>query len=543
MAAPLRDFYSRVAVASLIKESTINTPLTPTSFFEINDENITAMYDREPSMPVAGNRALHIRPVSKAIPAPAGTIKMNIEPKQLGHFLNGLFGGITGGNYMQFKRRLLAGTVTGTPQAGATLLQATSLATGTVGTLVSGNAYFDLVAISGAFNATNLVTGTNPDATTFTFTPTQILNSTAFVVGDTVTGAGSSKTAVVAAVNEGSGILIVTAASGNFTANEKITGTGGAIATLIFCNTTVYGYYGKLPAEITTGATYTLQFNYADSAIRYMGVRFVALDSLAQSNNIMVAGFKVMTQGAFRHARVTASTTSGATKTITVDQTYGLVAGDTIKLYRPGTGFMDFSGSAVKTNTIVAVPTATTFTVANLQVPTAVGDYVELAPQTPTYTVGNNFAWVGGSNAYVGDTVATMSSYPIEDFTLVIENAFEDRHTAQGTTIADRFPATLIQKGLTSKGTFKTWYQNEELVAKTRTNTPQALQITTQGDQIGTTGVYNTLQITYPAIQFAPLQTNIAPDAIIENAVTFDGYYSSSGFEVYCLYITDVSSF
>ncbi len=66
-------------------------------------------------------------------------------------------------------KRLYTGAVTGTPQVGATLLQATSGSTGTVSALGSG--YLDLSVSSDDFDATHVVTGTNGDLSTFTFTP------------------------------------------------------------------------------------------------------------------------------------------------------------------------------------------------------------------------------------------------------------------------------------------------------------------------------------------------------------------------------------
>ncbi len=109
---------------------------------------------------------------------------------------------------------------------------------------------------------------------------------------------------------------------------------------------------------------------------------------------------------------------------------------------------------------------------------------------------------------------------------------------------SSRLPTAIIQKGLTAKGTFKTWYQNEEFIAKTRNTTPQALRINSRGAQIGSTGIYNTFQITFPAVYYNSFQTNIAQDAIIENNVTFDAYYdTTTGMEVEILFVTDVSTY
>lgn len=71
-------------------------------------------------------------------------------------------------------KRLYTGAVTGTPQVGATLLQAVSGATGIV-TAINDSESFNVGTITGTFDATNLVTGTNGDMSTFTFTPPETL--------------------------------------------------------------------------------------------------------------------------------------------------------------------------------------------------------------------------------------------------------------------------------------------------------------------------------------------------------------------------------
>jgi hypothetical protein len=65
--------------------------------------------------------------------------------------------------------------VTGAVQTGATLLQATSGATATVSAYDSGSNRFTVTSVTGTFDTTNLVTGTNPDTSTFTFTPSETL--------------------------------------------------------------------------------------------------------------------------------------------------------------------------------------------------------------------------------------------------------------------------------------------------------------------------------------------------------------------------------
>lgn len=73
-------------------------------------------------------------------------------------------------------KKLHTETVTGMPQSGATMLQAVSGATATVTSYASGGLNrFTVTSVTGTFDTTNLVTGTNPDTSTFTFTPSETL--------------------------------------------------------------------------------------------------------------------------------------------------------------------------------------------------------------------------------------------------------------------------------------------------------------------------------------------------------------------------------
>lgn len=466
----MSDFYSRVASASLIKESG-ETPATPNVFFGLNEEDLTVEFPVTPSMQVAADRVLNQRPIKNKIPAPKGSLKLNIEPKTFGHFINGCFGGVTSGRYLPITSE-----------------------------------------------------------------------SAAFTVGETVTGGTSSATGVVALDSNGE-FLLLSSPSGTFVAGETITGgSSGSTATVSNYNSTVYGHVGTLPDS--SFDTYTLQFNYADNAIRFMGCRFHSLDAVKQEDNVMTAGVKVITKSVFRHAKVTAITASGAgSKTITVDQTLGLVAGDSIKLYRDGTGFLDFSASSVKTHTVGTVPTALTFTVTNLQTAVAVGDLIMLAPQTASYTIGDEYTWIGGSKGQLGNTVATLATESMEDFTIVVNTDFEERHSAKGFNFENRFPTALIEKGTIGNGTFKSYYQDEGFMRLARLNTQQVFRIRSQGALITGT-LYNELWFTFPHTQLKPYQTPIAQDAVVDEDIPFDFYKdTTTGYFARAVLINDVSSY
>ena len=364
-----------------------------------------------------------------------------------------------------------------------------------------------------------------------------------FTVGETITGGTSSSTATVDFV--GHDFLLLSSPSAAFTDGETVTGgTSAATGVVVAYDTTVYGHAASVPDN--SPVSYSLQFNYGDTAIRYMGVYFTGMDALAQSDNIITLGVKIMAHGQFRHAKVTAITSAGAgAKTINVDQTYGLVATDTIKIFRPSTGlFLDFASAGVKTHTVGTVASTTSITITNLETALAVGDLLVLAPQTASYTEGNEFIWIGGATFSIGAALASLTAYPVEDFTFVIGSEYEERHAADGNDFEDLFPYTLIQKSVEANGTLNSYYQNESLYQHLRDVTVRALQMKTVGAQIGSTGMYNELRVWVPNTRFQPYSTSIEQDNVVNEEVPFAGFYdSTAGFLARALVVNDVTSY
>jgi hypothetical protein len=350
----------------------------------------------------------------------------------------------------------------------------------------------------------------------------------AFAVGDVITQAVTGFTATVVGVDLVHNVLVVTGATGVFSTTNAITGAPStATGTPTFFNAAVYAHMGSI--EATSEVSYSMQFNYTDRAIRYFGVRFFGLDQLAQSDNFIQANIKVMAKAQFRHAKVEAITASGAgAKTITLDQTSGLVAGDTIKLYRPGTGFLDFVSAGVKTHTIGTVPTELTLTVTNLETATAVGDLIMLAPQTPSYTISNEMFWIGGSQISTGATVDAMTVKNIEEFNIMLTNEYEERHSAYGLNLVDRFPTALLRKGYEANGMIKFYNQNEDYMKLQRLNTAQALKFASYGALLSATVQREEMRITFPQVYFNPFQNNINSEDIINDEVNWAGFYDTT---------------
>lgn len=370
-----------------------------------------------------------------------------------------------------------------------------------------------------------------------------------FQAGETITGGTSASTAVITAVSSENDYLLLAAHGGaGFSDGEEVTGgTSGATADVTSWDDTVYGH--QFTAPQSSLPTYTVEFGFENEAYRYTGVRFNALNSIAQSDNIITASIGFVARYEFKHARVTAVTSAGAgAKTITVDQTTGLAASDTIKLFRPSTGaFLDFEAAADKVHTVDSITSETAFVVTDLETATAVGDIIVLAPQTASYTIDQEFTWVGGSLATVADdidTAITASGSCIEDFEITLTNEIEGRHCADSSNFKDRFPGKHYLKGLTGSGSLTRVYEDMTFLNKLRNNLNTAVFVRHTGGQIGSTGINYELDWRTPLVQFEAFNANIAEDTLLEQEMPFTMFDSpTDGYVHKALLVNDVTSY
>lgn len=540
--------FSRLGYGALIVETTENTPIKPTGFFGLTGFDVVTKFGAKPSSNIFATRDLFINAIKDAIPAPTGKMSLEMEPKMFGHFLKGVLGTPAKGIYLNMRLRLNAGTITGTPAVGATLAQATSLATATV-TAVFDATHLDVRNITVGFDTTHLVTGTNIDGTTFTFTPAATLTVGPFVVGETITGATSAATGVVVAVSNENDYLLITVSSGTFTAaGENISGgTSSAKATILTNDPTVYGHEFK--GSSTTIPTYTLEIGYQNEAIRLMGVRFPEFSSIKEKDNIMLADLAVFARSAFIYGRVTAAVASGATKTILLDQTQGLTTADTIKVFRPSTGqYLDFSAGSVKTSSITSIIADTSIVVGNLQTSLLAGDLIVLAPQTPSYTVKKEFSWIGGTVGKIASNPTIVASpetsgcgMETSDFKIMSET--ESVHAANATTVTGRFPTANFIKAFKVSGKFKAYYQDMTFVNYLRESSQAAIEIRHTADPIGSTGLSYGLIWRYSNAIASGFHPPMQEDNILSQEVPFDMYHNATdGYMVKALLINDLSA-
>ncbi len=469
--------YARTAYMAIKKETTENVAVTPTVFVPMLSEDIVTEWGGTYSKSIVGSRDVNFRAVDHAVPAPTGTITIQVEPLVFGHFLRGLTGASTTGRYLPI-------------------------------TSASGS----------------------------------------FTVGETITGGSSGATAVVSAVSSEDDYLLTGAFTGTFTAGETITGgTSGKTATLTKAASTVYGTEFILP-QVTLADTYTLEFGFDNEAYRYTGVRFHGI-KFNQTDNVITAAITITARNEFKFGRVTAVTASGAgSKTITVDQTTGLAASDSIKLYRPGSGFQDFSASGVKTHTVGTVASETSITITNLQTSVAVGDLICLAPQTDTYSIGKEFIWAGGAVARQSTSITAAiaaSADNFEDFELDVINNLEPRHAANGTNVINRFPAVVFTAGFDATAMLKRTYTDMTFLDKLRQSTQMGVQIVTTGQTISGATTFNyMLDMRIADARLTSFNPNISEDDLLNQDMNMQCFNSTSdGWTVKFLLVNTVSTY
>ena len=236
-----------------------------------------------------------------------------------------------------------------------------------------------------------------------------------WAAADTVTGAGAT-TATLDFLSSENDYFLVSSPSSTFTDGEAISNGSTGTGFLVQHDATVYGH--EVSAPQSSLPTFTVEFGYDNEAVRYTGVRFTALNSITQDDNVIVAGITMVARNEFKHAKVTAITTAAAgSQTITVDQTTGLVAGDSVKVFRPSVNeFVDLPSSAVKIHTIDSITNEKALVVSVLHADIAIGDLLMLGPLTPSYTtLDPEFSFIGGSVIRTNDSITeSLEDYAAE---------------------------------------------------------------------------------------------------------------------------------
>lgn len=153
------SMFSRLAYIAIRKETTENTPLKPNVFFGATKVDILTKYGAVAASPIMADRTLNINPVQNAIGAPAGTVSLQIEPKNIGHFLTAVFGAVSTGVFFPVSG------VSGTFSVGETITGGTSTKTAVVVAVSAEKDYLLVSTLSGAFTIGETLTGGTSSAT------------------------------------------------------------------------------------------------------------------------------------------------------------------------------------------------------------------------------------------------------------------------------------------------------------------------------------------------------------------------------------------
>ena len=225
-----------------------------------------------------------------------------------------------------------------------------------------------------------------------------------------------------------------------------------------------------------TPQTYTIDIQPADAPWihRYFGVHMSKL-AFSQDENVLKCSITLAPRKAFINARI--QTAAAAGTDVAMDQTAGLVAGDSILIIQKEDGFTTVQDRIIAT--IVDDQNITITVALNAQID--VNDIVVIKRQTPSYDQDLELTWHGGANFLVGDDVDNTTAEDKEDFTLEFNNEVEARYF-EGLGEAARFPGDVLIKGFSAGGTLSKFYDSESKLDNARKNDLLAMRFLFQGE-------------------------------------------------------------
>jgi len=222
--------------------------------------------------------------------------------------------------------------------------------------------------------------------------------------------------------------------------------------------------------------TYTVDIQPADApwVHRFFGTVISKL-AFAQQDNLIKCTASLMPRKAFINSRVLGAVNSGTT--LTLDQTSGLLAGDSILILQKEDGY-----TTVQTHIIDSTTDETTLVVTsafNAQVD--VDDIVVIKRATATYDQDLELTWLGGTAISTGDDIDNTAAENFEDFSIDFTNETEQRWFG-GKTAAARYPGDVLTKGYTGEGKIAKFYDSESKLDKARSNDKLAVRFLFEGE-------------------------------------------------------------
>lgn len=224
-----------------------------------------------------------------------------------------------------------------------------------------------------------------------------------------------------------------------------------------------------------TPLTYTIDIQPADApwVHRFYGVQISKL-SFSHQDNLIKCTATLMPRKAFVNSRVLADVAAGTA--LTLDQTAGLVAGDSILIVQKEDGY-----TTVQERIIASITNDTSLEVTvafNAQVDT--DDVVVIKRQTASYDQNLELTWLGGTEISTGDDVDNVSSEDFESFNVDFTNETEQRWFA-GKEESARYPGDVLTKGYVAEGNIGKFYDSESKLDKARKNDKLGLRLLFQG--------------------------------------------------------------
>ena len=219
-----------------------------------------------------------------------------------------------------------------------------------------------------------------------------------------------------------------------------------------------------------TPKTYTIDIQPADAPWihRYYGVHMSQLE-FTQGDNVIVCKASLMPRKAFINARILTSANSGVA--VALDQTSGLVVGDSILIIQKENGF-----TTVQDREIATIVDENNITVtAALDATIDVDDIVVIKRQTATYDQDLELTFFGGTEIYTGDDIDNTTAEDKEDYSITFGNELEPRWFA-GCNEVDRYPGDILTKGYTAAATINKFYDSESKLDIARKNEQFALR-------------------------------------------------------------------
>lgn len=247
------------------------------------------------------------------------------------------------------------------------------------------------------------------------------------------------------------------------------------------------------PSAAGTLVPYTMDFALIGKGYVHRFLDMVASSiKNAYSDDYLTADVGLFGLAAFKVARVTTTASSGTA--LVISSTLGLTLTDTIIVSQgDGTNSEELTISNINADGV----TLTTSTISKTHI---AGDRVVIKASTPSYTTGSQFTGVGGSQFYIGTTLAGVAAYDAEDFTLDFTQNLASPHALTGVKEADRWPTKVLPNDYEFKTTFKWYHDDPKWTDYARDRSQLATKLEATGDLIGATAT-DLLRLELPDIR------------------------------------------